>query len=79
MMGSDHDITLLEDFDTEMLQQEGWSLYRMLQDNIDNAYVVYEKAMKLIEDEQAKEDCELGLRPVTQNDSVFMEIYRKAK
>ena len=74
-MSSDPNVTILDSFDTKLIQSEGWHLDRMIADSNENSIKVYNQAM-----ERARvlsSQCSVGLRRVTNKKSVFMEIYKK--
>ena len=70
-------ITMLEDFSMDMMQREGWMLDKMFNDSVENTVNIYEKAVEYAQTLAAQ--FEVGIRPVTKKDSVFMEVYKKER
>jgi len=72
----DSEVTILESFDTDMIQREGWKLDKMFEDDKKNSMMVYNKAMEYAK--KLSVQCQTGVRRVKHNESVFMEVYKKS-
>ncbi len=76
-MEDDYKVVMLEDTDTEVIKLEGWRLDRMFEGDRENTMNVYETAMKYASKLSAQ--FRVGIRPITHDESIFMEVYRKDK
>ena len=75
-MSDNSDVTILDKYDTDIIQREGWRLDKMFEDKKENSLELYNQAMERVE--MLSTQCCVGLRRVTHNKSVFMEIYKKS-
>ena len=75
-MSDDANVTILDKFDTDIIEREGWRLDRMFEDKNENSMYLYNQALERAKVLSAQ--CTVGLRRVTHNKSVFMEVYKKS-
>ncbi len=75
MTMSENEPIKMLDVDTSIIKQQGWMLNKIFEDEVNNSLETYQKAIIYVK--RLAVQFNVAIRSVTNNDSHFMEVYRK--